>query len=156
MASESKLLGRAGNLTVLVLSIAVLVAAGLGARGAFARWQPAAATGQSSGRVLITSDPLAGLSPGVAKRLVLTLRNQDPWRRVTVRNVLVRDVATSNAKCLPAHGNLFYCQYSGPSFLLPAGATRQVTVIVGMPNTVGDACQRATFTLRYSAGTWFR
>jgi len=104
--------------------------------------------------VRITSDPVLGLYPGVSKKLILTLHNALPRRSIFVRRVLVRDVATTRAGCDHSPRNLTIRKYRGAAFRIPPRGSRRVTVLLSMPNTVSDACQRARFKLRYTAQTW--
>jgi hypothetical protein len=134
---------------LLALLVGACVAGLLGGREAFA----GAHTSASAVRVRITGNRIVGLYPGATKALILTLRNLDPRRGVLVRNIRVRDIATSSRRCPPARGNLRFRQYSGPAIRIPARGARIVKVLVWMPNPVADGCKRVLFTLRYSAET---
>jgi hypothetical protein len=106
--------------------------------------------------VQITSSGVVGLYPGGGRTLMLALHNLNARRAVQVRRIRVQSVASTKKHCLPAPGNLWIQQYAGPDVVIPAGSTRMVTVQLGLTSGAPDGCQRATFTLRYSADTWFR
>jgi hypothetical protein len=153
MAVGSELRSRARYVALLALLAVSATGALLGARQAFARWQPAATRSESSGRVRITSNRITGLYPGVSRKLVLTLHNTNSRRAVRVRRIRVHDRATTKRRCAPIARNLTIHQYTGPAIRLPAGGARRVSVLLTMPSTVANACQRAVFRLHYSAKT---
>lgn len=105
----------------------------------------------SSPLVRITSNRVRGLYPGMSKELTLTLRNSNPRHSIVVRRLRVHDIATTNPGCAPSARNLAIRQYKGAAIRIPRGRARSVTVLLSMPNTVSDACRRATFSLRYTA-----
>jgi hypothetical protein len=137
----------------LALSAPAIAAAALSGRGAVAPWQPAAARSEGSGRVRITSKRVVGLYPGARKRLILTLRNRDTRHSVRIRRIRVDDVGTTRRGCAPSQRNLRIRQYRGRMLTVPPRGRRRVVVRLTMPYTVANACQRATFKLRYSAQT---
>jgi hypothetical protein len=106
---------------------------------------------KTSPLVRITDNRVIGLYPGVSKELILTLQSSDRRHSIVVRRVRVRDIATTNRGCAPARRNLAIRQYKGAPIRIPPGQARIVTVLLSMPNTASDACQRATFRLRYTA-----
>ena len=126
------------------------IAALLGVRNAFARWQPASARSGSSGRVKITSNRVTGLYPGARKLLVLTLRNRTR-RRLAVRRIRIRIASTTKTGCAPSASNLAIQQPSRRKLRLRARGRRRIAVTISMPNSVADACQDAVFKLRYTA-----
>jgi len=141
---------------IIVLALLALSLTGpavlLGDRTASAGWQ--LVPSGSSPLVRITSnDDTTGLYPGVSKELILTLHNTDPKHGIVVRRVRVRDIATTKRGCAPTRRNLAIRQYKGAPLRIPPGRTRTVSALLSMPNTVSDACQRATFRLRYTART---
>ena len=144
---------RVGRIIVLALLALSLTgpAVVLGERSGAAGWQ--LVPSGSSPLVRITDNPVSGLYPGVSKELILTLHNSDPKHGIVVRRVRVRDIATTNSGCAPARRNLAIRQYKGAPVRIPPGQTRTVSALLSMPNTVSDACQRATFKLRYTART---
>jgi len=99
----------------------------------------------------ITGNRISGLYPGVSKELILTLQSSDHRHTILVRRVRVRDIATTNRGCAPTRRNLAIRQYRGAPIRIPPGQARSVTVLLVMPNTVSVACERAMFSLRYSA-----
>ncbi len=101
--------------------------------------------------VRISDNGVVALYPGVSKELILTLQSSDHRHSIVVRRVRVRDIATTSNGCAPKRRNLMIRQYRGAPFGIPPGQARAVTVLLSMPNTVADACQRATFRLRYTA-----
>ena len=153
MAAGSTASGRARRLVLLVLLALAATAAVLGARAAFAHWQPATTQGEASGRVRITSNRVVDLYPGARRKLILILRNRDRRHGVAVRRIRVRDIATTKRGCGPSRRNLRIRQFRGPVMRIPARGTRRAVVRLTMPYTVANACQRAVFTLRYTAQT---
>jgi hypothetical protein len=137
-------------LALLALPLTV-PAAGFGARTGAGGWQ--VVPDKTSRLVRITDNRVTDLYPGVSKELILTLRNSDPKHGIVVRHVRVRDVATTNRGCTPTRRNLAIRQYKGAPIRIGPGLTRTVSVLLSMPNTVSDACQRVTFRLRYTART---
>jgi hypothetical protein len=123
----------------------------LGDRTGAAGWQ--LVPSGSSPLVRITDNPVTDLYPGVSKELILTLHNTDPKHGIVVRHIRIRDIATTKRGCAPTRRNLAIRQYKGAPLRIPRGRTRTVSVLLSMPNTVSDACQRATFSLRYTART---
>jgi hypothetical protein len=83
----------------------------------------------------------------------LTLHNRDRRHGVRIRRIHVRDVATTKHGCAPSLRNLRIRQYRGRMLTIPPRGRRRVVLRVTMPYTVADACQRATFKLRYAAQT---
>ena len=140
---------------IIVLALLALSLTGpavlLGDRTGAAGWQ--LVPSGSSPLVRITDNPVTGLYPGVSKELILRLQNSDPKHGIVVRRVRVRDIATTNSGCAPTRRNLAIRQYKGAPVRIPSGQTRTVTALLSMPNTVSEACQRATFKLRYTART---
>jgi hypothetical protein len=138
---------------IIVLALLALSLTGpavvLGDRTGAAGWQ--LVPNGSSPLVRITSNHVRGLYPGMSKELTLTLRNSDPRHSIVVRRLRVRDIATTNPGCAPSARNLAIQQHRGAAIRIPRGRARSVTVLLSMPNTVSDACRRATFSLRYTA-----
>jgi hypothetical protein len=138
---------------IIVLALLALSLTGpvvvLGDRTGAAGWQ--LVPSGSSPLVRITSMRVpSGLYPGVSKELILKLQNSDPKHSIVVRRVRVRDIATTKKGCAPVRRNLAIRQYRGVPVRIPPGQTRTVSALLSMPNTVADACQRATFKLRYT------
>ena len=144
---------RVGRIIVLALLALSLTgpAVVLGERSGAAGWQ--LVPSGSSPLVRITDNPVTGLYPGVSKELILTLHNTDPKHDIVVRHVRIRDIATTKRGCAPTRRNLTIRQYKGAPLRIPPGRTRTVTALLSTPNTVSDACQQATFKLRYTART---
>ena len=143
---------------IIVLALLALSLTGpavvLGDRTGAAGWQ--LVPSGSSSLVRITSNhDTSGLYPGVSKELILRLQNSDLKHGIVVRRVRVRDVATTNRGCAPTRRNLAIRQYKGASVRIPPGQARTVSALLSMPYTVSDACQRATFKLRYTARARF-
>jgi hypothetical protein len=135
-------------LALLALPLTVPAAVS-GARTGAGGWQ--LVPDKTSPLVRITDNHVIGLYPGVSKELILTLHNSNPKHSIVVRHVRVHDVATTKRGCTPARRNLAIRQYKGAPIRIAQGETHTVTVVMSMPNTVSDACQRATFRLRYTA-----
>jgi hypothetical protein len=110
-----------------------------------------AAHGQGAPLVRITSNRVRGLYPGARRGLILTLHNSDSRQSVVVDRIRVHDVATTKHGCAASRRNLSIRQYEGPAIRIRSGGAHKVRVLLAMPNTVADACQRAVFTLRYTA-----
>jgi hypothetical protein len=151
MPLAALLLSRVSRLAVLALLALPLAipAAVFGEKAAADGWQlvPRGA----APLVRITSNQVVDLYPGVSKELNLTLHNSDSKHRIVVERLRVREVATTNAGCAPSRRNLAVRQYKGAPLLIPPNGARSVTLLLSMPNTVADACQRAVFRLRYRA-----
>ena len=151
MDAQETLRARASRIGLLALFAfpAAAPAAVLGEQLAPPRWH-AVASGHS--RVIpIASTPVTGLYPGATKELILILQNPNRKHSVGIRRLRVHDVATTRHGCASSHRNLQIRQYTGPPIRIAAGGMQSVTVQLTMPNTVVDACQHATFNLRFSA-----
>ncbi len=140
-------------LALLALPLTI-PAAVFGARTGAGGWQ--LVPDKTSPLVRITDNHVIGLYPDVSKELILTLQSSDPKHGIVVRHVRVHDVGTTRRGCAPARRNLAIRQYKGAPIRIPPGQTRSVSVLLTMPNTVSDACQRATFRLRYTAQAWIK
>ena len=152
MASRLEIRSRASRLAALaLLAIAVSVPAGLSADRAPAGWQLAYVNSPGSGRVHISSNHIAGFYPGAKRKLTLTLHNLDRAHSVLVRRVRVREVGTTQRGCARSPRNLRIRQNGLHDFRIRARGTRTITVVLTMPNTVANACQRARFRLQYRA-----
>jgi hypothetical protein len=150
MASGLEVRSRASRFSALaLLTIAVSIPVALLAGAAPAGWQLAGARSTGSGRVRITSNHVGGLYPGAKRRLILTLHNLDRRHSVFVRRLRVRDVATTRRGCAPSRRNLLIGRPKVRAFRIRPGGTHTVAVLLTMPNTVANACQRAVFKLRY-------
>ncbi|GAB1694373.1 hypothetical protein [Krasilnikovia sp. M28-CT-15] len=109
-------------------------------------------TGEEHFSFTVRAAPVDGLVPGTERRLVLTLDN--PYDvDLLVTDLRADLVATSHAGCAPVPANLEVGRYTGPlPVRVDAGDSRTAgTVPLHMPNTVVDACQRATFTIALDA-----
>jgi hypothetical protein len=148
LARISSRVSRILVLALLALSLTV-PAAVFGERTGAGGWQ--LVPGNTSTLVRITANRITGLYPGVSKELILTLHNSDRKHSVLVRRVRVSDIATTSAGCAPARRNLTIRLHKGAPVRIPPGRTRRVTALLSMPDTVSNACQRATFRLRYRA-----
>jgi hypothetical protein len=135
--------GRVSRLTVLAL-LALPLCVGAAAGG----WQPAP---RGAAGIQITGNRVVGLYPSTRKELHLTLHNSNQRHSVLVDRLRVRIVGTTKKGCLPSRRNLAIRQYRGVPIRIPPRGARTVTVLLFMPNTVANACQRAVFRLRYTA-----
>ena len=151
MDAQETLRARASRIGLLALFAFPLAApaAVLGKQLAPPRWH-SVASGQS-GAIPIASNRVTGLYPGATKDLILTLQNPNRKHGIGIRRLRVRDVATNRHGCAPSPRNLEIRQYTRPPIRIAAGGMQSVTVQLTMPNTVVDACQHATFKLRFSA-----
>jgi hypothetical protein len=97
----------------------------------------------------IKASSVRGLYPGATKHIDLTIVNSYsfPLRITSVRGRLVD---TSKSGCRAVASNLKVAAYGGQLPLtIPAKSRKSAGRIdVRMPNTVVDACQRATFSIR--------
>jgi hypothetical protein len=92
------------------------------------------------------------LYPGADRRLVLTMTNPYAFDLV-VTDIHAELAATSNAGCDPVPANLELRDFTGSLPLRVAAKSDREsgTVPLHMPNSVVDACQRATFTIALAA-----
>ena len=130
------------------LAVLALLALPLGDGVAAGGWQRVP---RGASAVRITGNRVVGLYPTTRKELHLTLHNANRSHSGLVDRLRVRDVGTTKKGCLPSRRNLAIWQYRGAPIRIPAGGRRKVTVLLFMPNTVAQACQRAVFRLRYTA-----
>jgi len=142
---------RVSRIVVLALLALPLAApaAVLGERTRAGGWQVVRSQA-GSGLVRITGNRVVGLYPGMTKKLTLVLRSESRRSNV-VRRVRVRDMATTKPGCAPSRRNLAVRRSKRAAFRIPPGGARRVIVLLSMPKTVSDACQRAVFRLRYTA-----
>jgi hypothetical protein len=103
----------------------------------------------------LNATTVSGLYPGAVRALALSVRN--PYQfDIQVTDLSAALTATSNPACAATAANLVARPYLGPPTLpltVPGGQVRAAGVIpLAMPNTVANACQNTTFTLRL-AGT---
>jgi hypothetical protein len=151
MASGLELGSRASRLTALaLLTFVVCIPAAVVAARAPAGWQFATASSHGTASLRIKSNRVGELYPGAERKLILTLHNNSR-HVVRVRRLQVRDLGTTKAGCAPTSRNLTIRRQTPRAFRLRPGATRRVVFLLGMPNTVADACQKAVFDLRYRA-----
>jgi hypothetical protein len=136
---------------VIRFAVLALLALPLGIGAAAGSWQPVPRGASSA--VRITGNRVVGLYPSTRKELHLTLHNSNRSHNVLVDRLRVRDVGTTKKGCLPSRRNLAIRQYRRAPIRIPPGGARKVTVLLYMPNTVAQACQRAVFRLRYRAHT---
>jgi hypothetical protein len=116
-------------------------------------------TGGGSGgadvhRFAVNADTVPGLYPGAARAVTVTVTN--PYHfdiRLTALSAALD--ATSAPACQAGPANLTVgALRAGPGLplVVPAGRPVRVgDVPLSMPNTVADACQGATFTIRLAA-----
>jgi hypothetical protein len=92
------------------------------------------------------------LYPGADRRLVLTMTNPYAFDLV-VTGIRATLAGTSNAGCEPVPANLQLRDYTGelPVRVAAGSDTESGAVPLHMPNSVVDACQRATFTIALDA-----
>ena len=150
MASRLESEGRARLFALALLTFGACLAAAVVVAKATAGWRPASARSHGSGPVRVKSNRVRGLYPGAKKTLTLTLQNSDRKHSVLVRRVRVRDAATSKRGCAASRRNLTIRNPRFRPVRLGPGRSRRVVARLTMPNTVSNACQGATFRLRYS------
>ncbi len=97
----------------------------------------------------IDAKPVTGLHPGAVRKLTLSFHNPYDFP-LTVTGTRGQVVATSRRGCLPSESNLTIDGYKGSlPMTIPAGDRKAGGHLpLRMPNSVVDACQGATFTIR--------
>jgi len=97
---------------------------------------------------------VSGLYPGGTKTLALSVTNPYTFD-IKVSDLSASLIAASRPGCAATSANLVVRPYQGPPALplvVPKGAVQAAGVIpLFMPNTVANACQNGTFTLRLTA-----
>ncbi len=103
-------------------------------------------------RFVMRAAPVDDLYPGADRRLVLTMTNPYAFDLV-VTDIRAELAATSNAGCEPVPANLELHDFTGSLPLRVAAKSDRESgaVPLHMPNSVVDACQRATFTIALAA-----
>ncbi len=140
----------------------VAVATIAGAAGAGAALRPADSIDQATTLTAVRDDErysfvmhaagVEDLYPGADRRLVLTMTNPYAFD-LLVTDIHAELAATSNAGCDPVPANLELRDYTGELPLrVAAGSDHESGAVpLHMPNSVVDACQRATFTIALAA-----
>ena len=133
-----------------------------GAAGAGAALRPAASADQATTLTAVQDHErysfvmraagVADLYPGADRRLVLTMTNPYAFD-LLVTDIHAELAATSNAGCEPVPANLELRDYTGnlPVRVAAGSDHESGAVPLHMPNSVVDACQRATFTIALAA-----
>lgn len=100
----------------------------------------------------VTGSPMEQFHPGAVRRTRVTIANPYPFA-IRVRQVDARVTGSSKSRCKPTPANLTIGKYRGGlPLIVPAGGRRTAGEFeVTMPDTVANACQRATFRLAFSA-----
>ena len=142
---------RARNRTLLALLSLFAAIAAMGSGCTFRNWTGATAQITGGASVKITSPRVTNLYPGAQRRLLLVLGNGDPRRSALVERVLVSVASTTKTGCAPSAQNLRVDPYLGPRVTVPPHSVLRLSLVLTMPNTVSNACQGATFNLRYTA-----
>jgi len=138
----------------LLLCIAVVLAAIGGVAAAAARHQPPAHTGPlellaKTGKTVTMKGSVAGLYPGAAKPMVVTVKNANKFT-IKVAAVKAKVAAkTTLAGCAgPANVKV---KSSTKALKIAKGKSAKATLTVSMLPTAANACQGAKFTLTLSA-----
>jgi hypothetical protein len=134
------------------LSVVTITALGASLAVGWPHWLPVRS--DRSLIVRITSKRIAGLYPGARRELIVTFHNTTGRHATIVRNLRIDGAASTNRRCAASRRNLRIHQYRGKPIWLRPNGRRKVVLLLTMPNTVADACQRATFTIHYRAETW--
>jgi hypothetical protein len=110
------------------------------------------ATGGGTYAFTVQATPVDGLYPGASRQLKLTLTNPLTFD-LNVTNMRANLVSTSNPGCAPTATNLEVQPYTGslPVRVKAKASKTGGNVPLHMPNTVANACQKATFTITISA-----
>ncbi|WP_146246212.1 hypothetical protein [Actinoplanes xinjiangensis] len=92
------------------------------------------------------------LHPGAVRRTRVTVTNPYPFP-IRVQHIEAHVAETSKWRCKPTSANLTVGSYLGKLPLTtPAHGRRDAGEFEArMPNTVANACQRATFRLAFTA-----
>ncbi|MEV0897702.1 hypothetical protein [Actinoplanes sp. NPDC049802] len=100
----------------------------------------------------VSGSPIGGLHPGAVRRTRVTVTNPFPFA-IAVRSVEARVASTSERRCRPVDANLQVGTYLGVLPLSVPGNGRKPggEFEVTMPNTVVDACRKASFKLVFTA-----
>jgi hypothetical protein len=108
-------------------------------------------TGHETYSFAITGSPAKSLYPGVTRRIDLRFANPylTPIRVIAVNGKLI---STSKRGCVPGSGNLEVRSYRGrlPITVYPRSRTSAGYIELHMPNSVANACQGASFTIRFT------
>ena len=131
----------------LLLCIAVVLAAIGGVAAAAARHQPPAHTGPlellaKTGKTVTMKGSVAGLYPGAAKPMVVTVKNANKFTiKVAAKTTLAGCAGPANVKV----------RSSTKALKIAKGKSAKATLTVSMLPTAANACQGAKFTLTLSA-----
>jgi hypothetical protein len=97
----------------------------------------------------ITAPDVSGLYPGTARNLLLTVTNPFGFA-ISVTDLWGQLDRVSPRTCVPAPSNLMVQAHAGgalPLTVPPRSGRAAGWIPLYMPNTVAEACQRATFTI---------
>lgn len=125
-----------------------------GFRGPALHWiHPPTTDDRDDATFTVQAPPVAGLHPGAVRNLKISVYN--PHRHaIRIGGIGAQVTATSTAACAATASNLTVRPRQGRPvlpLLVPARTTRAAGEIpLFMPNTVVNACQRATFTISFS------
>jgi hypothetical protein len=115
------------------------------------RWD-AGVGSRPDARFTVTAPPVRGLYPGAVLPLRLTVHNPQSYP-IRITGVGARLTATSKRACSPVPANLAVGARTGrpelPIVVPPRGSRGAGEIALFMPNTVANACQFATFTIRF-------
>jgi len=152
MARGSIFRSRARRLIALaLLTLVIALPLAVAARHARAAWLPAVASGHGGGTLAIESNRIRRLFPGAKRTLTLSLHNHDSKHALAVRGVRVRVTGTTKRRCIAARRNLRISQPKVTTLTIRPGGFRTVRALLTMPTSVANACQGATFKLKYTA-----
>jgi hypothetical protein len=92
---------------------------------------------------------VTGLYPGRTLNLPVLVTNQNN-QAIKVTQIKITVTATNKTGCAPSSTNLIPTNYVGPGFTVPKNSTRTILLPITMPHGAVNACQGATFTLKYA------
>jgi len=92
---------------------------------------------------------ISGLFPGAHLNLPVLVTNQNS-QDIKVMQIQITVTGTDKADCSTGTTNLQPTNYTGPGFVVARNSTVTVLMPITMPGSVANACQGATFQLRYS------
>jgi hypothetical protein len=115
------------------------------------RWD-AGAGSRPDARFTVTAPPARALYPGAVVPLRLTVHNPQSYP-IRITGIGARLTATSKRACSPVPANLTVGARAGrpelPIVVPPHRSRGAGEIALFMPNTVANACQLATFTIRF-------
>jgi hypothetical protein len=95
------------------------------------------------------SGTITGLYPGATLNLPVLVTNQNN-QDIKVNQIQISVIGTDKSGCAPSASNLIPTNYTGPGFNVPRNSSQTIQLPITMPHGAANACQGATFTLKYT------